>query len=182
MRTPTGGTAYYALDGLGSPVGLINTNGVHIAKYSYDPYGAVTTSNLTGNSAANLNPYRFTGSLADRTTGYLKLGQRFYDPASGRWTQQDSIETLADPSRANRYEYAFGNPINYVDPTGEDGLENILAGLGGVSALLGFIALAPATLPTAVLLAVAIPGAIAAGGLLGYGVNRCLEGTCVEDE
>lgn len=118
----TGTTAYYALDGLGSPVALINTRGVHIASYSYDPYGAVTIANLTGNSAADLQSYRFTGGIHDRTTNYLKMGQRWYDPATGRFTQQDSLETLADPTRANRYEYAASNPTNYVDPTGLCGI------------------------------------------------------------
>ena len=43
---------------------------------------------------------------------------RWYDPVTGRFTQQDSLETLADPTRANRYEYAASNPLNYIDPTG----------------------------------------------------------------
>ncbi len=118
IRTFSGGVAYYALDGLGSPVALVNTNGVHIASYSYDPYGEITVTNLTNNAATNLNPYRFTGGLHDRTTGYLKLGQRFYDPATGQWTQQDAVEPLANPTRANRYQYAGSDPINFVDMTG----------------------------------------------------------------
>jgi RHS repeat-associated protein len=66
------------------------------------------------------NPYQFAGGLADSTSTLMHYGMRWYDPVTGRWTQQDSLETLADPSRANRYEYAGGNPANYVDPTGRD--------------------------------------------------------------
>lgn len=47
-------------------------------------------------------------------------GQRWYNPATGRFTQQDSIERYADPKQGNRYAYAADNPINYVDPTGKD--------------------------------------------------------------
>jgi RHS repeat-associated protein len=74
--------------------------------------------NITGNIATDLNPYVFTGGLKDRTTGWVKLGLRFYDPETGRFSQQDSLEVLADPSRGNRYQYAGSNPVNYVDPLG----------------------------------------------------------------
>jgi RHS repeat-associated protein len=118
LRSPTGVQAYYVLDGLGSPVALVGSDGALLATYSYDPYGEVTTSNQTGN-AGDLNPYRFAGGLLDRTTGYVKFGQRFYDPGTGRFTQQDSLEVLADPTHGNRYQYAAGNPCNFVDPTGQ---------------------------------------------------------------
>jgi RHS repeat-associated protein len=118
MQTYTGSVVYYALDGLGSPVALISTSGAKIASYAYDPYGEVTATNITGNIATDLNPYVFTGGLKDRTTGWVKLGLRFYDPETGRFSQQDSLEVLADPSRGNRYQYAGSNPVNYVDPLG----------------------------------------------------------------
>ncbi|WP_346621074.1 hypothetical protein [Blastococcus montanus] len=90
----TGQTHYLALDGLGSAVGMINQSATHTAAYSHDPYGQVTANSPTGGGAHNVNIYRFI--------------------------QQDSLETLADPTRANRYEYAAGNPVNYVDPVGRD--------------------------------------------------------------
>lgn len=120
IKTYSGAIAYYALDGLGSPVALINTSGAHIATYSYDPYGQVTIANLTNNTATAISPYRFAGGLDDRTSGWIKYGQRYYDPNIGRFTQQDSLETLADPTRANRYQYAASNPVNFVDLTGRD--------------------------------------------------------------
>jgi len=136
MKTFSGAIQYYALDGLGSPVALINANGIQTAGYSYDPYGQVTIANLTNNAAADLNPYRFAGGLHDRTTGFLKYGQRFYDPTAGRWTQQDSLEILADPSRANRYQYAGSNPVNYVDLAGTEVSPLVCIGVG---ALVGIV-------------------------------------------
>ena len=118
LTSHTGNYVYYVLDGLGSPVGLVNSRGVLVSSYSYDPYGQVTEANLAGNSVTSLNPYRFAGGLADSTSKLVHFGQRWCDPATGRFTQQDSLETLADPSRANRYECAVSNPGNYVDPFG----------------------------------------------------------------
>lgn len=119
IKSWTGTTGYYALDGLGSPVALIKTNGLHQTSYSYDPHGAVTeTNNLTDNTVTNLNPYRFAGGFRDRSTGEVKFGRRWYDPNTGRFTQQDALEILADPSLANRYKYAAGDPVNYTDATG----------------------------------------------------------------
>lgn len=49
-----------------------------------------------------------------------QYGQRFYQRSVGRWTQQDNLESLGDPTQGNRYTYAGGDPINNVDPSGLD--------------------------------------------------------------
>jgi len=54
----------------------------------------------------------------DRTTGYIKFGARWYDPATVTWTQQDIYNTPLSPGNANRYLYAGGDPINVADPLG----------------------------------------------------------------
>jgi len=70
-------------------------------------YG-VTTTGGTG-AAGGQNPYRFApGSIYDRTTDMLKCGQRWYQPVTGRFTQQ-----------GNRYAYAGDDPINNTDPNGQ---------------------------------------------------------------
>jgi RHS repeat-associated protein len=58
------------------------------------------------------------GGTYDPGSKLMHFGQRWCDPTTGRFTQQDSLESLANPSRANRYEYAGGDPVNYVDPAG----------------------------------------------------------------
>ena len=61
-RTPSGhlvsqrtasGTYYYLFDGLGSVVGLVDTNGTLQARYGYDPYGQTVVKTGT---AADGNP------------------------------------------------------------------------------------------------------------------------------
>lgn len=53
-------------------------------------------------------------------TGLVTIGQRYYDPGVGRWTQQDPKVQPFDPAQANRYSYASCNPVNNVDPSGVD--------------------------------------------------------------
>ncbi|MDT9684999.1 RHS repeat-associated core domain-containing protein [Streptomyces sp. TRM76323] len=138
LRTANGYEAYYIVDGLGSPVQFINQSTVQSTVYEYDPYGAVRTTKETGTAAAQ-NPYRFVGGTYDRTTGYVKYGQRWYDPAIGRFTTQDPLTFLADPAQGNRYAYAAGDPINNTDPTGMwtawDTVSTVLTGVALITAI-----------------------------------------------
>ncbi|MFJ5294587.1 RHS repeat domain-containing protein [Streptomyces sp. NPDC088348] len=117
LRTTNGYEAYYIVDGIGNPVQFINQSTVQSAVFDYDPYGAVQIDKPTGTAAVQ-NPYRFVGGTYDRTTGYVKYGQRWYDPTTGRFTTQDQYSFLTNPGRGNRYAYAGDNPINNIDPTG----------------------------------------------------------------
>jgi RHS repeat-associated protein len=177
FTTYQGSTSYYALDGLGSPVGLINTRGVLISTYTYDPYGQATANNLTGNTATDLNPYRFAGGLLDRTTGYIHFGQRYYNPGAGRWTQQDSVEVIGDPSRGNRYEYAGDNPMNYIDPAGRSFLDDFFEVLGYVNNGFGYGLACIGGIVTAEEIA-GVPATAVAGpvGTVAVGVIGCAAG------
>lgn len=53
----------------------------------------------------------------------MKLGQRFYDPSLGRWTQQDPIPN------GNLYVYTGDNPVNFIDVTGTDSVTQTVANL-----------------------------------------------------
>ena len=103
---------YYLFDGLGSVVSLTDGTGVVRDTYSYDAFGQTTTAN-----APVANNLRFAGAYQD-TTGLYKIGQRYYDPSVGRWTQQDPVVSLVDPLQWNRYVYVGDDPVNFVDPSG----------------------------------------------------------------
>ena len=78
-------------------------------RYNYDPYGKLTSS-----SGTVANPWRFGGAYGaytDASTGLVKIGQRYYDPSLGRWTQQDPLGI------GNRYAYVDCNPSNSTDPS-----------------------------------------------------------------
>jgi RHS repeat-associated protein len=138
LHIPSHGDHYLVPDGHGSIVALINASGTLTATYTYDPYGLLTAStNPGGGAAAGLNPYGYAGGFNDRGTNWLKYGVRWYDPSTGRWTQQDPITQLLNPNNANPYAYAAANPINNIDPTGQgllDAIGSVLSYLNPYSA------------------------------------------------
>lgn len=106
---PAGNRQYYLTDNLGSIVAITDATGAVTATYSYGPYG--TTRTATGTAAA-ANPFRYIGGYLDTATGLYKLGARYYDPATGRFTQLDP--SGQDP----HYVYSANDPINAADPSG----------------------------------------------------------------
>src|SRR5258706_8723159 len=67
------------------------------------------------------NPWKFAAGYLDSNTGLYKYGTRYYDPTLGRWTQQNPVGgSLGDLNSANRYVYANDDPVNMVDPSGQD--------------------------------------------------------------
>ncbi len=101
----------YGRDRLGSVTAMVTTGQSVANSYSYDPWGE--TIGLTGTA---YNPFLFTGVYKDGATGLYAMTQRYYQSASGRFTQLDPL-----PSQlvsVNRYAYADCNPANFTDPAG----------------------------------------------------------------
>jgi len=106
-----GATYYYLYDGLGSVVALTNNSGMVVNSYRYDPYG-----NATSKSEQVPNPFQFTGAMLDSSTGLYKMGERYYDPSVGRFTQEDPISPCT--GSRGQYTYANGDPVNETDAQG----------------------------------------------------------------
>ncbi len=137
LQTSTGTVSMYVYDARRNPVALITDSGAVAYHYAFDPYG---TAGLTQNSGGNgvpQNPYVYAGGLQDRDTGLIRYGARWYNPATGTWTQRDTLDAPLDTANANRYAYAGDDPINSIDPTGQDIGGCIGAGLLGVAAIGG---------------------------------------------
>jgi RHS repeat-associated protein len=168
-------TLYYLFDGLGSVVGLTDASGTVVQRYGYDPYGRI----ITTTPEATDNPFRFTGGYFESTSGLYAMGQRYYEPKIGRWTQQDAIVNVVNPQMSNRYNYASDDPVNLVDPYGTSVVSAIwgayhrcqrdalVAGTAG--ALAGIAAGAATAGPTAGL---SVPTAVI-GGSVGGAVGGC---------
>ncbi|MDY4977215.1 MAG: RHS repeat-associated core domain-containing protein, partial [Clostridia bacterium] len=79
--------------------------------YTYDAFGV--EQNIDSNDT---NPFRYCGEYYDSEIEQIYLRVRYYDPALGRFTQQD-------PARdgENWYVYCKNNPVNLVDVTGKWG-------------------------------------------------------------
>ena len=135
LQTASGVTCLYLYDGIGNPIGLSTSASTTSVALQYDPYGATTRTDSSGNDGGwTENPYLFQGGTQDRATGEVKFGQRWYSPATGTWTQQDALNAPLDPDNANRYEYSSDDPINLNDLTGD---RDILAGIGDLFIVAG---------------------------------------------
>jgi RHS repeat-associated protein len=105
---------FYLYDGLGSVVGLTSSSGALVNTYRYDPYG-----NVVAQTGTTPNRWGFAGGYRDPNTGFIKFGQRYYDPVIGRWTQTDPVAASSTrPAIASSFSYAGDDPVNNVDPTG----------------------------------------------------------------
>jgi len=106
------GTAsrFYHFDGLGSTWYLTGSTGTTTDSYAYDAWG-----NILSQTGATTNPYRYVGELGyyHDDTGLLLLGERYYDPTTGRFTTGDPIQW-----QRPGYSYAESNPVNHSDPLG----------------------------------------------------------------
>jgi RHS repeat-associated protein len=110
-------TYYFLTDGLGSVVAATDASGNVVRTFKYTPYGAVTDQTGT-----LYEPIRYASGYADSAASggeqLVKFGERYYDPATGRWTQQDPIDNPFDLQGWNQYKYAGDDPINLTDLTG----------------------------------------------------------------
>ncbi|WP_158603876.1 RHS repeat domain-containing protein [Cryobacterium tepidiphilum] len=118
LRTSSGMQSLYVHDGTGNPTVLVTSGSYRAFAYSYDPYGVPTLTEDSGGNGTSQNPYTFKNGVQERTTGWIHYGARWYDPTTGRFTQQDTMDAPLDPHNANRYAYAGGDPVNNSDPSG----------------------------------------------------------------
>lgn len=104
---------YYQNDELGQPRQLLDKAGNVVWSASrVSAFGQVTIA--AGSSIEQ--PWRFPGQYYDAETGLHYNLQRYYDAQTGRYVTEDPIGLAGG---FNRYAYAYGNPTNYLDPTGE---------------------------------------------------------------
>jgi len=118
LQTSNNVNCLYMYDITGNPIVLSTSFNTTSYALQFDPYGSATQTAGGTNGGTTQNPYSFHAGLQDRATGYIKFGARWYDPATGTWTQQDTYNAPLSPGNANRYLYAGGDPINVADPLG----------------------------------------------------------------
>jgi len=66
------------------------------------------------------NPFRYRGYYYDTESGLYYLNSRYYDPATGRFLNEDTVSYLEPKTLGglNLYVYCNNNPIMGYDPNG----------------------------------------------------------------
>ena len=114
-ETPTGGTAWYLRDRLGSVRDVVNNSGVVIDHVEYNAFGGVESET---SPAAGDRLVGFAGLVRDVTVGLNLAVYRVMDPATGLWLREDPIGF--DAGDPNLQRYAGNAPTLYFDPSGLD--------------------------------------------------------------
>ena len=112
---------------------LLKETGGAQASYGYKPYGDLDgplsgeagNANLEEMKSKPLNAYRFQGFRFDSGSKDLDMGARRFSPSVGRFLQQDfyrgalsDLDLSLDPLTQNRYAFAGGNPVSFVEVDG----------------------------------------------------------------
>jgi RHS repeat-associated protein len=110
LERKSGQNEYYLSDALGSVIGLADSNGAIKTSYNYSPFGKKQTTGASSN-----NPFAFTGR-EDDGTGYYYYRARYYNPDQKRFIAEDPLEFGGGDT--NLQAYVGNNPVNFVDPSG----------------------------------------------------------------
>jgi len=123
--------SYFLYDGLGSTRALTDETGSITDTYDYSAYGTeIDSTGITENS------YKYTGEQFDANLNQIYLRARYYDPAVGRFTSQDTwMGVISIPLSLNKYNYTESDPANNTDPSG-----NFLASVSAGISIRGILA------------------------------------------
>ena len=169
-----GGTVvrHYHLDHLGSTQVVTDKDGNVVEQVRYLPYGAVrghwNRNNLPIANPGDGNRREFSGYLSEPRSGLQFAGARVYDPDLGSFLTRDPAAQFASP-----YSYGGGDPLNWIDPNGEEFVTALFIALAVstiASAAINAIIAAAQGLPLSAIGKAALGGAIAGAVGVGLGV------------
>jgi RHS repeat-associated protein len=116
--------SFYNYDGTDSVRQLTNVSGTVTDTYEYDAFG-----NEISSTGTTPNNYLYRGEQWDPDLGLYYLRARYYNPLSGRFFSVDPLTSEGEP----RYEYADADPVDFLDPTGDEAFEEYRAIFAGPS-------------------------------------------------
>ena len=97
----------------GDIVGIVDSSGTEVVKYTYNAWGRVLSA--TGSLASTLGtvqPFRYRGYVFDVETGLYYLRSRYYSPEWERFVNSDAI--IQD----NAFAYCTNSPLIHCDLSG----------------------------------------------------------------
>ncbi len=109
---------YLLTDNLGSTHVILNVSADVEQTLNFDPWGM--RLNVGDSTSVNSVTNRgYTGHEMDDEVGLINMNARVYDPYLARFMSADPVLPDAGDMQAfNRYSYVLGNPLKYVDPSG----------------------------------------------------------------
>lgn len=106
----------YHFDCRGSTIAITNTNGNITDTFKYDTYGKLI--GRTGTSEVIFGYNGRDGVVTD-DNGLIYMRARYYSPEMRRFINADIVAgKLSNAITLNRFAYANGNPVSFVDPFG----------------------------------------------------------------
>jgi RHS repeat-associated protein len=121
-------------DHLGSVRDLVNASGELVNHIKYDSFGNV----IAESNPAIKSRYKYTGREFDAETGMQFNRARYYDANIGRFLSEDPIGF--EGGSLNLVSYVANSPSNYRDPSGNNLVAAVGAGLGYDAGLLANVA------------------------------------------
>ncbi|MBN7816885.1 DUF6443 domain-containing protein [Algoriphagus pacificus] len=99
---------------------ILSTGPLIVQETHYDPWGVELSGLGYQYGGIKVNPYLYNGKEANGHLGVnlYDFGARMYDPAIGRWFVLDPMAEKM--TRHSPYNYAFDNPIRFIDPDGTE--------------------------------------------------------------
>lgn len=122
-KRPGEGTRHFHSDHLGTPRMITNSLGQNAGGFSLYAFGAsVSAINASAERMRFTSHERELGTSFGGSSDDLDyMHARFYNPLIGRFLSVDPIGgDLGMVQSWNRYAYALGNPMKYMDPFGLD--------------------------------------------------------------
>ena len=106
----------YHFDCRGSTIAITDASGNITDTFAYDTYGKLLTR--TGTSAVIFGYNGRDGVVTD-DNGLIYMRARYYSPEMKRFVNADIVAgKLSNAITLNRFAYANGNPVSFVDPFG----------------------------------------------------------------
>ncbi|WP_370942829.1 RHS repeat-associated core domain-containing protein [Amycolatopsis sp. cg5] len=114
MRTAAGGLSWLLQDRNGTDTAAVKASDLAVSYNRVDPFGQERQPK-PATWPANRG---FVGGQPDAKTGLTRLGERDYDPATGKFVSVDPLLDSGNPQQFNAYAYAGNSPVTMSDPSG----------------------------------------------------------------
>jgi RHS repeat-associated protein len=115
--------AYLLYDGHGSTRQLVHGVANVTSQFHFEAYGQSVTT-LPSNPETTM---LYCGEQYDTTLKMYNLRARYYNPSNGRFNAMDShMGNKYDPQSLHRYLYANSDPVNGMDPSGNETMVELM--------------------------------------------------------